>query len=958
MPPSLDASKLIWAATWSINNVELPLALPAPVCSPHELCRKAAKLVRKYSKAKVDDDKHLLLHWPLTEHGLIVQGGDDLRLLIKGSVLPADGVSRRFMTKERAVHIQRSAAGFTKALKGGALVDVHGAGDYALELQSVAAEEDDDDFGGIGSGGATGSYQVTSMTLRFDYSEVAVAVGSVSSGDGGGSGGCCSAGGDAAMRSDTVRNLDTGEVIHISEVEERVSLGVQPSSLRAISRHAPPRGSVSSSGLLASLLQAVLGEKHVAVALEPALLPLPTVAVQGDLLSGASLRVTIGTDAFRVGDALARRRAEGVEWVVWRRHRCAADRGEIIKRSRVGRTVPLSRNLSVSLSSAAGYAAAAAGGRSPLSPTALTYTCTVEDVGCFLSVSTESHGHGSGRGSRASSSAAAEAGDGGGGQGAGRAVSGGYVQVHPSLRDAVDSHVAAGKASFEAALLSVHKRRRGEPPMHRGGSAVGSSSSSVASRKVTVRLDGAARTMQLAWRNAVGLTCSVSKPLSSHSAAAVVVLKGDELQQVLAFTGDLAGGEAGSHWGADGEVLELVLSARRSYLIKCANTLQRDLVILTLQAYLREWPPVGCAPPPMLADGISVSLAMPVSPPSTPAASAASPSLSRGETRLINVNGDGLKRPLARAPTTDDTLMVGASKVIYGDGLEYTWFRIARTGGRSLIPYAHGPVYSPTADDFGCGLLVVAVPYSKGSLGKGSAGAVASVEGGASRGRAGPLGTRLSSGGGGLANKLAARERAIVREQLGDSDDDEGSSDGESIGAAEEVEGRFGKPSHFRLPDEVRLPDALEAKLHRICVRGAAEFSVRLHANAGVGRDGADGADDGTDEDCVLSLSRTCASLKVGWAKRGTHRYSEEVGAIIEGWNSPKLLLHVGNDADAADAGVAVAGEASGGSDDGVSTLRLTCANIEARDLLALALRYFVAEYCVTAGRGEDITGR
>ena len=194
-------------------------------------------------------------------------------------------------------------------------------------------------------------------------------------------------------------------------------------------------------------------------------------------------------------------------------------------------------------------------------------------------------------------------------------MSGGYVQVHPSLRDTVESHVSAGKATFEAVLLSVHQRKRGEPPMHRGGH----SSSSEPKKnvpKVTVRLDGSTRTLQLAYKNSMGLTRAVSKPLSVHTAAAALALKGAELQKVLA-SGDLkisggaapsrpsaagAGGQptaGGAGDDANGEVMELVMSERRSYLIKCPNTRSRDVLILTLRGYLREWPPTGCSPPPL-----------------------------------------------------------------------------------------------------------------------------------------------------------------------------------------------------------------------------------------------------------------------------------------------------------------------------------------------------------------------
>ena len=278
--PTVDVQRIVWSASWSLNYVELPLSLPAPVHSPHENCRKAARLVRKHSKARVDDEhKHMLLHWALADYGLVVQGGDDLKLLIKGSYTPVGGAARRFLTKERSVHIQRSASGMTKLLKGGEVIDVHQTGDYLLELLTIDTE-DDGDLGGGGGGCLT--YQVVSLTLRFDYPEVASAVAASSTGpvdatattkgsakggskgSGGGKGG--SGGGStliesaavpSPIRPDTVRNLDTGEVYHVSEVEERVSLGVQPSSLRAISRHTPTRTSPAGGGLLGSLLSSI-----------------------------------------------------------------------------------------------------------------------------------------------------------------------------------------------------------------------------------------------------------------------------------------------------------------------------------------------------------------------------------------------------------------------------------------------------------------------------------------------------------------------------------------------------------------------------------------------------------------------------------------------------------------------------------------------------------------------------
>ena len=956
LPAHLDSSNLVWSATWSINGIELPISLPAPVCTPHELCRKAAKLVTKYApKSRVTNEKdHVLLHWALADSGLVVQGGDDLQLLIKGSVLSANGVSRRFMTKERRVHIQKTAANFTKVLKKGGLVDVHSAGDYAIELGVCEDDPDErgdpDDF--LGGVGEIGTYQVTSMTLRFDHAEIAMAIANVAGSGASAEGGAGGKGGsDSAARMDTVRNLDTGEVYHVSEVEERVSLGVQPTSLRPISRYAPSRGGEGSKGIFAALLQAVVGEKHVNVALEPALLPLPSIALQGDLLTGASLRATINTDCFRVGDCLATKRAEAVQWVVWRRHRSAADRGEVIKRSRVQAKDLMQR----SVGSVRRPSSAPAGGASSTPESALSYTCTVEDVGCFLSVSAEEQVVGAkkgagGRGGAGASSASGGA-DAGAGIEAGRAVSGGYVQVHPSLRDTVESHVSAGKATFEAVLLSVHQRKRGEPPMHRGGH----SSSSEPKKnlpKVTVRLDGSTRTLQLAYKNSVGLTRAVSKPLSVHTAAAALALKGAELQKVLAsgdlktsgdlgrsraLSGDLktsggaapsrpsaagAGGQptaGGAGEDANGEVMELVMSERRSYLIKCPNTRSRDVLILTLRGYLREWPPTGCSPPPLLLDVITLEVSMKSN---ATVSVSDSPRQSHGSAgrggSLLQMKGEGIRRPLTRAPTLEDILMATTARTMYADGVEYTWFRIARTGGRSLIPYAQGPNYSPTADDFGCGLVVVAVPYQIRKVPE--------------VGRQPPA----RGGAGGLSARETSRRSRQDEMDSDASSDGEGSVFGGDRGGGNDDENDdsdhvYGTTTTtVRAPDEVRLPDHIEAKLHRICVRGVAEFVVLVDDADGEGR-----------EECTLILTRSQLSLKAGFMnKRGSWEYAETVSVTLEGWGSHKIQLRVPQTQD----------DEPDGATGAMEVLRITCQSVTDRDLLALSLRYFVAEYCGSGG--------
>jgi hypothetical protein len=80
----MNLGQCVWTADWTINDVPLPHDLPAPVCSPHELCRAAAKAIKKHTKHKMGSDQ-VLLHWPLADGGLFVQGGDNIRLVIKAS---------------------------------------------------------------------------------------------------------------------------------------------------------------------------------------------------------------------------------------------------------------------------------------------------------------------------------------------------------------------------------------------------------------------------------------------------------------------------------------------------------------------------------------------------------------------------------------------------------------------------------------------------------------------------------------------------------------------------------------------------------------------------------------------------------------------------------------------------------------------------------------------------------
>jgi hypothetical protein len=177
----------------------------------------------------------------------------------------------------------------------------------------------------------------------------------------------------------------------------------------------------------------------------------------------------------------------------------------------------------------------------------------------------------------------------------------------------------------------------------------------------------------------------------------------------------------------------------------------------------------------------------------------------------------------------------------------------------------------------------------------------------------------------------------------------------------------------------VRLPESLEWTLHRLCAKGNGDFQVRrLRGDDADDAPAEHGADDRTA--LTLSLNRTAMQLRAGWnAPKRTHataEYALGVGVSIEHWARDVVLLHLPEaaaamlrDADAdypnepltpnsaqraragatfqPDVGVGVGGEATGGS-----VVRLEVAGgREARDLLVLALRYFVATSCGAHGR-------
>ncbi len=635
--------RLVWTADWAINEVELPMSLPAPVSTPHDACRKASKLIRKHcaSSARGSERDKCVLHWALHECGLVVRGGDRLRLVLKASyqLTAEEAASRRlgagrrekggsvsgsqllrFYTRERRVYIQSRASGMSARLKGGRYVDVHGSGDYAIELAEVGARG-----GGGGSGGGGGggfglggeeeeaiTFSVSALSLRLEMAELqrtllaAISTsgcssaasasppdspgskvtaasfsdeaGSADDGEGGGGGR------RGSMSELMVRNLDTGERIHMSEIDERVASGIQPTSLRSLAR--------ASSSRQSGWLGAVFGwggAKAKEVALEPCLKPIPLLSIVGEPLTGNSLRVAVARDRrapsgsparvvnslvtpprapsapaadprrpalcrFHIGDGLAHGMAYAVSSVTWRRHKCASDTvGSFLCTRRV--TEP--------------------------------YRPGADDAGCRLTVTWSSA---DGVPMRAETA---------------------QVVVTPGMRDQISSLVANGRASFEVALLRRSKKptRFSTAPSGLGGArgsrvvggqlpGMGGLPPDIKVRRATVKIDGAGRSLEICTsRSGLHLPHTFVSPFSRHTSASASAFDDDILQLSTAKRGD----------GADGAAAG-VRRKRKAFTIRCASGWERDLFIHSLRAFISEWPPPDVPPTPLLVDTPTVEL--------------------------------------------------------------------------------------------------------------------------------------------------------------------------------------------------------------------------------------------------------------------------------------------------------------------------------------------------------------
>ena len=206
----------------------------------------------------------------------------------------------------------------------------------------------------------------------------------------------------------------------------------------------------------------------------------------------------------------------------------------------------------------------------------------------------------------------------------------------------------------------------------------------------------------------------------------------------------------------------------------------------------------------------------------------------------------------------------------------------------------------------------------------------------------------------GLARKAAANNAAVSRPEAVPADP-----------------WLFGKPAQARIPLEVRLPEQLEVRLHKLCAKGGGEFTVKILPPADHSE-----ADDHTAmvlapqhqvasaqaaQQLTLILTRSSVCVRAnGWSgpKRLQAAFSRGVRVEIEHYARDYIALHVPGGADgvaAADDEMEViaarAARQSITQQPAVEVVRMeVIGGREARDLLVLSLRYFVAQHCLSTG--------
>ena len=867
-PPPIDAKRLIWSSDWFVNDVELPMELPAPV-SNNELTRRAAKLIRKHAggAARGGEADRLVLYWSLRESALLVHGGDSVKIILKGSYMlspeelalgaPAVGAAAPAEPPKRAM----SLFARKDSRAGG------GGGSSASAATTPAAAS---------ARGRSGSCDLRRLgaaqqTVRFFTRERRIYVPQQPSGmtatlkhaTAGGAPALhydCHQAGEYAIEVEEEAGSGTGlgksggaagrscyRLVGLAVRLEMAELRGELASLSVSAAGGGGDGAARSPTLMlemvrnldtgemihmseiderisagtqpavlrplarppkqTSFLASLFGLGPSFVELEPCLQPLPLLSIAGAMHHGSSLRLLVARDRFRVGDGLARGLAAAVREVTWRRQRCASEAGLVVKR---------------------GAADAA-------------YQPCADDVGCMLSVRWASA---DGFELRADTT---------------------HLGVQPGLRDTISSYVAAAKASFDVTFVKSLTLTRGAAPTAMptpdSKAAVAGVpspwSGASAAHRATVRIDGGAKVVEVTARSdAIALRRSRTKPLSKHTR---LVLDGSEPTLFL-----------------------LQISGRRAYVLAAASSWERDLIALTLRAFLDEFPPADTPPTPLLLEAVTVDVVPPLRP----------------EPDGVSERSDGsppppaTPEPLSAPPVLHSSLRAVVPRAVHASGVEVAWYRTARNGVRTLVPGSFSSAYSPTADDLGCVLAVEAIPYAD---------ADAASAPSAADGRLSPPPSHAGSS---------------------DSDDsDAGSVAGAYAGALDApVRPRlWGKPSHFRAAHEVQLGGAYEARLQRLCARRAAEF--RIMAPPAKGR---------PPRALTLALGPSELQLRSGWSVELRWGYTEHMAATIPHWAASDVLVSLDLAA----------------PPDGENTIRCACESVGERDLLVLVLRYLVAEAC------------
>ena len=382
------------------------------------------------------------------------------------------------------------------------------------------------------------------------------------------------------------------------------------------------------------------------------------------------------------------------------------------------------------------------------------------------------------------------------------------IQPRPGLRDAVSGLLAAGKAAFDVTFLekaaanSTHLAQ----PQPRPGDSVASARASAAGAPHREKHKGTVRI------DAASRTVEVSwvSALSIRRTRAKPFSRHSRVTH-----------------SADSTTFELYTSARRKYLLRASSLWERDLLALTLRSFTSEFPTADMPTTPIMLEPVAIEL---VDADDIEAA--------------VLASGELLTSP----PMVADVLRATTPKALHATGTEFAWYRTTRNGVRTNIEFARSPVYSPTADDLGCLLTVEAVPYES-----------------------------LTTTPIGLASSLAeARDRSYSRpyDDRGLSDEDSEGSEESMIAPSVKSESPnaasrnciWGKPATARPQHEVRLEGDLEARLHRLCGKGYAEFRVAMARGA---------ATPYPHRQHVLVFTRSKLHLKAGWSQVVTWEYCE-----------------------------------------------------------------------------------